>query len=409
MRGSVVKRELKPRKGTKKPVTVYYAVIADGDKRKWHGDPDTGSGFLRRDAAEAHLQDLLVSIRTGTYLEPSAMTLGEWSALWLATSKDRLKPSTWASYEKNLRVHVLPTLGDVPLQRLRATHLDALYAQLRASGKKVKNKDPQPLSQRTVKYVHIIVGACLKEAMRKGLIARNPQEQATAPRVIANADGSHGFTTWTAPDLAAFLRSSADHRHACLWAFLAFTGCRRGEALGLRWQDVDLERGRASIQQTVGKVAGQVVIGSTKTGAGRRPVALDPALVQRLREHQGAQEREKHLIGSGYHDQGLVFASPDGTPIYPEGVSRMFQDAAKAAGVPVIRLHDLRHSWATLALQSGVHPKVVQERLGHASITITLNTYSHVIPSMHEDAAQVVAAMIHAADSPNVVPLREAR
>ncbi|HPJ20585.1 MAG TPA: site-specific integrase, partial [Actinomycetota bacterium] len=142
---------------------------------------------------------------------------------------------------------------------------------------------------------------------------------------------------------------------------------------------------------------------------GRRPIALDADLVDRLRAHREAQNHERELVGVGYRDQGLVFANPDGSPVYPEGVSRAFKEQAVAHGLPTIRLHDARHTWATLALQSGVHPKVVQERLGHSSITITLQTYSHVIPSMHEDAAETVASMIRAAKDPKVVPLRDAR
>ena len=408
MRGSIVKRKLKGKPG-QRPRIAYYAVIADGDRRKWHGDPDTGSGFTRREKAEAHLQDLLVSIRTGSYLEPSTMSVAEWAALWLETARDRLKASTWQSYETKLRVHVLPTLGQVPIQRLRPTHLDSLYAELRRSGKRVKNHDPEPLSQRSVQYIHVIIGAMLGEAVRKGLLIRNPQDMATPPRVIAKADGTTAFSTWTAPEVAQFLGETAEHRHGTLWAFILLTGCRRGEALGLRWQDLDLDRGRAHIQQTIGRVAGKIDVGSTKSGAGRRPIALDAGLVERLRTHREHQDQEKDLVGVGYRNQGLVFANPDGSPIYPEGVSRAFKEQAVKAGLPGIRLHDARHTWATLALQSGVHPKVVQERLGHASITITLQTYSHVIPSMHEDAAETVASMIRAAKDPKVVPLREAR
>lgn len=129
----------------------------------------------------------------------------------------------------------------------------------------------------------------------------------------------------------------------------------------------------------------------------------------RLRAHRQDQDAERDFVGVGYCDHGLVFANVDGTPIYPEGVSRAFKEQAVAHGLPPIRLHDARHAWATLALPSGVHPKVVQQRLGHASITITLQTYSHVIPSMHGDAAETVASMIRAAGDAKVVPLSAAR
>lgn len=409
MRGSIVKRELKPKKGSRKPVTVYYAVIADGDKRKWHGDPDTGSGFTRRDAAEAHLQTLLVSVRTGTYVEPSAMTVREWSEGWLKRHKDRVRPSTWHGYETKLRVHVWPYIGDVKLQQLRPVHLDDLYATLRESGKRVKGHDPSPLSPSTVRQVHTILGECLGDAVRKGVLARNPQEAATAPKVKTKADGTVTMNTWSPAQVGRFIDFTVDHRYHALWAFLLLTGCRRGEAIGLRWVDVDLDRCKVSLQQTIGKAGGKIVTGTTKSGAGRRPVALDADLVEILRCHQQAQDAEREMIGVGYADHDLVFANPDGTPVYPEGVSRMFSEQAVKAGLPKIRLHDARHTWATIALQAGVHPKVVQERLGHANVTITMSIYSHVMPSMHDDAAETVASLIRASQDPNVVPLRDAR
>ena len=408
MRGSIVKRQVKTEPG-RKPRHVYYCVVADGDKRKWHGDPDTGSGFTRREKAEAHLQDLLVSVRTGTYVEPSTMTVQEWSTGWLKRHKDRVRPSTWHGYETKLRVHVWPYIGDVKLQQLRPVHLDDLYATLRESGKRVKNKPPAPLSTSTVHQVHTILGECLGDAVRKGVLARNPQEAATAPKISTKADGTVTMNTWSATQVATFLDRTSDHRHHALWAFLLLTGCRRGEALGLRWVDVDLDRARANVQQTIGKAGGKIVVGTTKSGAGRRPVALDTDLVRILSAQKIAQDDEKALVGVGYDDHGLVFANPDGTPLYPEGVSRMFGEKAEKAGLPKIRLHDCRHTWATLALQAGVHPKVVQERLGHANVSITLSIYSHVAPSMHDDAAEVVAGVIRAAKAPNVVPLRDAR
>ncbi len=408
MRRSIAKRQVRTEPG-RKPRHVYYCVVAYGDKHKWHGDPDTGSGFTRRERAEAHLQDLLVSVRSGTSVEPSAMTLEEWSRGWLKRHKDRVRPSTWHGYETKLRVHVWPYVGDVKLQQLRPVHLDDLYATLRESGKRVKNKPAAPLSTSTVHQVHTILGECLSDAVRKGVLARNPQEAATAPKVSTKSDGTVTMNTWSASQVSVFLDRTRHHRHASLWAFLLLAGCRRGEALGLRWVDVDLDRARVNIQQTIGKVGGRIVVGTTKSGAGLRPVALDADLVELLSRHRDAQQAERGLVGTGYDDHGLVFANPDGTPLYPEGVSRMFGEQATKAGLPKIKLHDCRHTWATLALQSGVHPKVVQERSGHANVSITLSIYSHVAPSMHDDAAEVVTGVIRAAAAPNVVPLRDAR
>jgi integrase len=172
--------------------------------------------------------------------------------------------------------------------------------------------------------------------------------------------------------------------------------------------DVDLNGRRAIIRQQIGKVGGKVVeTDSTKSGAGRS-IALDSGLVERLKAQRLIQATHRHLLGPGYVEHDLVFANEDGSVLYPEGVSRVFRTEARRLGLPPIRLHDLRHTWATLALQNGVHPKVVQERLGHANITITLQIYSHVIPTMHDQAADLVAGVISAAGQSNVVPLRKA-
>jgi integrase len=163
--------------------------------------------------------------------------------------------------------------------------------------------------------------------------------------------------------------------------------------LGLRWQDLDLDGGRASIRQTVIAIKHKVMIGTPKTAKGRRTVTLDKGTVAALREHRARQAAERLLMGAGWTDNDLVFCHPDGTMLHPERFSRGFTEWVCKIGLPRIRLHDLRHGWATLALQAGIHPKVVMERLGHANIAITLDTYSHVTAGLHEDAAEQVAAL----------------
>lgn len=167
---------------------------------------------------------------------------------------------------------------------------------------------------------------------------------------------------------------------------LATTGLRRGEALGLRWRDLDVDAGRASIP--VIAIKHTPVLGTPKTAKGRRTVTLDAGTVAALREHRKRQASERLQMGSGWTDNDLVFCHVDGTMLHPERFTRRFSEAVQRLGLPMIRLHDLRHGWATLSLQAGVHPKVVQERLGHANISITLDTYSHVTAGLHDDAAE---------------------
>jgi integrase len=174
----------------------------------------------------------------------------------------------------------------------------------------------------------------------------------------------------------------------------ASTGARRGEILGLRWRNLDLDSGRAAIVETLISVRDVPTFSTPKTEKARRSIVLDKATVETLRAHRAAQVRERLAIGPAYHESDLVFCREDGSPLRPASLTQAFQRHARAAGLPRIRLHDLRHGWATLALELGIHPKVVSERLGHASINITLDTYSHVSQSVEADAAERVASKV---------------
>jgi integrase len=231
--------------------------------------------------------------------------------------------------------------------------------------------------------------------VRWGRITRNPADAADPPRAAATARPT--MTTWTADQLRAFLEHTAEHRLHAAFVVLATTGMRRGECLGLRWSDLNLTAGRMSIVQTVIAVNHEVRIGSPKTARGRRTVALDQGTVAVLRRHRQQQLAERLIMGAGFTDHGLLFCRPDGEPLHPERFSRTFMIQAAGAGLPRIRCHDLRHTWATLALSAGEHPKVVQERLAHANVSITLDVYSHVTEGLHGDAASRVAGIIFGA------------
>lgn len=186
---------------------------------------------------------------------------------------------------------------------------------------------------------------------------------------------------------------STDRLYAA-WRLLATTGMRRGELLGLRWRDLDLDRGRASISQSLVSVAYALRFGPPKSDRSRRAITLDGETVTALRDHRRAQARERLALGAGYGDGNLVFCREDGEPIHPDRFTKVFRRHVADAGLPRIRLHDVRHTYASLALQSGAHPKVVSERLGHANVSITLDTYSHVVPSLESDLAETVAALV---------------
>jgi len=342
MRGSVVKKNDR-----------WYVVIEDRDpatgarKRRWH------SGYRTKREAQAACNELVVAMQRGDYLQANRQTVGEFALEWLATSAPTVRPSTLDKYQRDLRAHVIRRIGFVPLAKLDGPALNRLWAQLAVTGR--------------------------KPASPGGLASKR---SATHRPIKA----------WTADTLRRFLEATRDHELSALWMLIATTGLRRGEALGLRWSDVDLDTGRAQINQTVIAIGWTVHLGQPKTQAGRRPIALDPSTILVLREHQLAMQARPATSAGRGGDQ-LVFSEPDGAPLHPERVYQAFRRAVIRHHLPSIPLHGLRHTWATLALQMDVHPRVVQERLGHSNIAITLQTYSHVLPIMHDDAAATVAAL----------------
>lgn len=353
-------------------------------------------GFTTKKLAQAALAELLRDVDRGTYVPATSMTYREWvEGHWLPDAKSQLRPSTLHSYERNLRLHVLPDIGSVKLQDLKGVRLSRLYRELQATGMKGAGKAAAGLSPRTVRYVHTIIGASLKAAVKAEILVANPAARAEPPKASASADGTTPMRTWTLPQLGAFLTAERGERLHPLWLLLATTGLRRGEALGLSWANVDLDAGRVAVRRTLVDLDGlEPVWSDPKTAKGKRSVPLDATTVATLKALRVAQAEERLLVGAGYAQHDLVFARPDGMPYHPERTSRVFQSRVRRHKLPVIRVHDLRHTWATLALGAGIHPKVVQERLGHANISITLDTYSHATETMQAEAAERVAGLI---------------
>jgi integrase len=350
-------------------------------------------GFPTKAAAQAELDEVKSNVRSGAYVAPSKQTVGEFLDEWLATIKPTIRPGSHASYEAMIRLHVTPRIGDVRLQALDGGQLNYLFAQLLAPGANRKQRDVG-LSPRSVAYTATILKRALSDAMRWGRLARNPMAGADPP--VAAATGGRGqLRTWNADQVRTFLAHSAKvgERDTPLWRLLVSTGIRRGEALGLRWADVDLAAKTATITQTVIVVNQQVVFGTPKSSAGERTLELDDATVAALKAHRRRQLEERIAVGRGWRDHDLVFPNVDGAPMHPNSVTGRFNRQAARRGLPHISLHGLRHTWATLALRAGVHPKVVQEVLGHSLIGITLGTYSHVTEGLGREATEQVAAL----------------
>jgi integrase len=416
-------------------------------RQKWH------SGFATRREAERARVDLLSKLDRGIYVEPSRQTFGEFLAEWLTAIEPTVRPSTFDSYSRNVRLHVIDHIGTVRLSTVDAGVLNGLYARLLSLGRRPPSRrgagyspqvieraralraegnslsmtaerlrgelpeaahiskdtlasllrrhddrppiDPAPpgLDRRTVSYIHTILHRALKDAVRWDRLVRNPADAADPPR---SAEKTAAVRAWDAATLRRFLdrsREGLDRMHP-LWVVLATTGMRRGEVLGLRWADIDLDGGHLRVMQTVIQTQNVVSIGVPKTAQGRRSVSLDPGTIAVLRAHRLRTLQDRLLVGPDFNDRGLVFHHPDGGWLRPNGVSDAFLRRVGRYGLPRLTVHGLRHTWATLALEGGVHPKVVQERLGHSTIAITLGIYSHVSPRLHDEAANRVASMM---------------
>jgi integrase len=443
MRGSVVK------KGNAWFVKIELDPDADTGRRrqKWH------SGFRTKREAERARVDLLSKFDRGEYVETSHQTVASFMTDWLQAIAPTIRATTHDSYSRNVRNHIAAHIGHLRLVKVDAGVLNTLYAELLANGRhrpsrtgkgysaevlehalqlrsngcslaetaeRLRAELPEAehitkdtlasllrraeadvkavargpgLDPRTVNYVHVILHRAFKDAVRWGRLARNPADAADPPRAGQKADGIHA---WDRTTLRQFLDASraADDRLHALWVFLATTGMRRGEAVGLRWSDVDLESGRVRIVQTITQTGGVLRVGEPKTARGRRSISLDPGTIAVLREHRKRMLEERLLIGADFLDHGMVFHQNDGSCLRPDSVSSSFLRRVARFGLPRLTLHGLRHTWATLALEQGIHPRVVQERLGHSTIAITLGIYSHVSPTLHDEAANLIASLI---------------
>jgi integrase len=245
---------------------------------------------------------------------------------------------------------------------------------------------------RTVRYTHTILRRALADAVRLGVIETNAALSADPPS--SRAAKAAPRPTWSAEELKRFLASAADDPYYAAYYVTAATGVRRSELLGLRWCDVDLERAELRVVQTVIVLGRELYVGLPKSDSGRRLIALDETAVEVLAEHRLVQEERVWAIGREPNRADLVFAKPDGAAIHPAVFAYHFQRAVERAGVPRIVVHDLRHTHATLGLQLGIHPKIVSERLGHSSVMITLDTYSHALPSLQRQAADAITELL---------------
>lgn len=348
-------------------------------------DPVTGKRRQKRISAktkkeaERLLNQAINELQNGSYIEPSTATLAEYLDRWLEAAAPTVKPNTIDRYRRIAERKINPVLGSIPLSKLSPLAIQDFYAGLLAGG----------LSPSTVALHHAILHRALDQAVKWRLIPHNPANAVDTPR-----PNPPEMQTWTAEEARAFLNATAGDKHAALYVLALHTGMRLGEMIGLRWGDIDFERGTLAVRRTVTHGNAGLTIGTPKTAAGKRSIALPAPCLAALRSHRAAQAARRLQLGPAWQDGDYVFDRGDGTFLHPNVVGKAFQRHVERAGLPRIRFHDLRHTAATLMLANGEHPKIVQERLGHSDISMTLNRYSHVSMDMQRDAADRLAALL---------------
>ncbi len=345
-------------------------------------------GKTRQEVAEK-LAKSLVEVQAGTFIEPATCTLGEWLDRWMIQyKKGELKRSTYESYERLIRTHIKPILGNIPLAKLQPHMLQGFYNEKLESGR-LDGKEGG-LSTRMVRYFHAIIRQALQQAVREGILPRNIAD-ATSPPVIRNKQ----MRPLTEDELLKFFEAAKEDRLFPAFVLVATTGLRRGELCGLKWDCVDLEEGvLITRRQLLILDDGLHLEEDTKSKRGRRRITLTDDAVRELKAHRARQAEEQLLLGEAYQKNSLVFCKANGTKIDPREFTKRFQRILEESGLPRVRLHDLRHTHASLLLARGVHPKIVQERLGHSSITMTLDLYSHMTPGLDEAAAATLNGLL---------------
>ncbi|HVB00526.1 MAG TPA: tyrosine-type recombinase/integrase [Acidimicrobiales bacterium] len=349
-------------------------------------------GFKTRREAEIAYGELWNEIHQGIYVEPSRISVAAYLVdEWLPAIRATVRPSTWDHYRRAVEAYAVPNIGTRKLSELSPAHLNALYAQLLRCGRTQvrRDKPEQGLSPKTVRHVHTMLHKALHDAVRWGHLARNPAERADPPR-----PKTPEMHVWSPDELWAVLKFVESDRLYAAWLLFGTTGMRRGEVLGLRWREIDLKNKQRAVIRALVVVNREVLVSEPKTAKGRRTVALDTTTAFELERHRRRQLEERLGVGQAWQDTGLVFTHEDGSALSPRLFSAWFGQLSRDAGLPHIRLHDVRHSYATASLIAGISTKIVSERLGHASISITLDTYSHVLPNMQEAAAEEVARII---------------
>ncbi len=349
------------------------------------------SGFRTQRQAKDRLLEVLHDIKRGVLIDGPSMPLTSLLERWLKHVKNRVSARSSARYAEIVTLYINPTLGTIPLNKLRGPVIQSLYDELLSTG---RTRGGGGLSPRSVQYTHRTLHSAMQFALRQELIGRNPCLSAQPPTVIRRE-----FQALDEAGLIKLVAAARDTPLRSLIFLAGMSGLRRNELLALPWASVDLASGTISVHRSMEKCpTGEVRFKAPKTHRSRRLVALPTLAMELLRSVKVEQAAQKLALGPNYRNEhDLVFTDSFGAPLKPDTVSKAFSRLVRSLGYSKLRLHDLRHTAATIMLRQGVHPKIVSEMMGHSSVAMTLDTYSHVVPTMQESAAAKMDAALRLA------------
>lgn len=386
------------RDGLQKRGATWYFRIRVGDHLIGDG------GYASREDAQAARDKARTAAREGRLpAVPTRETVAQYLTRWLAIHECQVKPTTLASYRMHVDVHIVPALGAVRLKKLDRATLNTFFAQLqrrpRPRGKERTDEQAAALpalAPASIRRIAATLHKALADAVDEGTLAWNPADRVKLPK--ARAAMQQELQAWQAGELRTFLEATDQDRLAPMWRLFAFTGMRRGEVAGLVWRDVDLKGGTIAVRRAL-TVVGTEVIETTPKRGRSRVVNLDAGTTAALTAWQKRQAKERDAWPGPWPTSHRVFTLEDGTALHPDRITDAFRRHVRAAGVPAIRLHDVRHTAASLMIAGGTPVKVVSERLGHSDVGFTMRVYQHVMPGMQQEAADSFAALIEGAEA----------
>jgi integrase len=355
-------------------------------------DPKTGNlkrkyiyGSKRKEVARK-MTELKQKLFDGSYIKQSEIKLGEWLTQWNEGRKNSISYNTYKTYEKAIRLHIKPELGEVKLKNLQARQIQNLLNNKYEDGKLVGEGG---LSIHSVRGIYRVLNAGLKQAVKEKLIIKCPTEAVELPK----SKKEEKMHTWNKEQVIKFLDQARDHKYYMIFFLAVNTGMRRGELLGLKWEDIDFNKMRLEVKRQAQRTDEGVVFTSPKTSSGKRFIPITNYISKELKRHKIRQSEKRLALGNNYKDHDLVNDNEIGDPINPGSIYTEYKKVSRAANLPEIRFHDLRHTFSTLFLENGGNIKTLQQILGHASISQTMDTYSHVTSEMLDNAAKNIEMM----------------